>query len=123
MKVILETDEWYPVYTVGKKGFEKDVVDIPTVLVERFGVMIVEFNAIQDELAAIVEAMKPTASYKYYFVQDGWWECHRKSMEVKVWAKTKEAAYFGLQRKFPEETLPAIEDIPVTEPYKWVELT
>jgi len=59
MKMAIDIDEWYPVYTIHKRRIMGCVdVDIPQELVERFDKVSYEFSVIQSELRQLYQAAK-----------------------------------------------------------------
>jgi hypothetical protein len=60
MKYSIDTDEWYPVYTIDKEGMGRfHSCDIPDELVTRLLRVQREFELTQTELKQIVEATYP----------------------------------------------------------------
>lgn len=53
MKVQIDSDEWYPVYTIyeGEDTTEEYMTEVPDDLVERAKKVTAAFNALQEELA------------------------------------------------------------------------
>jgi len=56
VKVKIDTDEWYPVYSVcdAPYAYGKEV-EIPDEFYERYQAVMTEFNAVQDLISALVE--------------------------------------------------------------------
>jgi hypothetical protein len=52
MKVGIDWDEWYPMYSICKKG--RKVFDLPVETVERWKRAFAEFDAVQEEMRKLV---------------------------------------------------------------------
>jgi len=55
MKVYIDSDEWYPVYSVEKSPWGIEV-DVPEEVLERWDQVFCQFRNIQSEMAALVVA-------------------------------------------------------------------
>lgn len=57
MKAWIDSEEWYPVYTINKQNFDDEepvAVEIDSIFYERYLKVRKEFKAVQRELAAML---------------------------------------------------------------------